>query len=162
ASDLVDRRAVTLEQPFALPGGLTATLFAVPGKLPLYREGESVVTDGETAANVGVELTGEGARLAFVPGCAAMPQTLKERLGRGAVVRSDAQLYADEGLIGRGAGERPGSLMGLMPIAGRTGSLAALADLAARRVYLHINNTNPILVENSPERRRVEAAGWAV
>src|SRR5215510_10390374 len=48
ASDVVVRRAVALEEPFALPGGLTATLFAVPGKLPLYREGQNVVTDAET------------------------------------------------------------------------------------------------------------------
>jgi len=162
ASDVVDRRAVALEQPFALPGGLTATLFAVPGKLPLYREGQDVVTDGETAANVGVELIGEGARLAFVPGCAAMPKPLKERLGRGDLVLFDGTLFTDDEMIRLGAGEKTGRRMGHMPIDGHDGSLAALADLDARRVYFHINNTNPILVENSPERRRVEAAGWAV
>ena len=49
-----------------------------------------------------------------------------------------------------------------MPIDGADGSLAALADLTARRIYIHINNTNPILVEGSPERGRVAAAGWEV
>ena len=52
--------------------------------------------------------------------------------------------------------------MGHMPIDGEGGSLAALAGLAARRIYIHINNTNPILIDGSPERRRVEAAGWEV
>jgi pyrroloquinoline quinone biosynthesis protein B len=162
ASDLVTRRAVALEQPFELPGGLTATLFAVPGKLPLYREGQSPVTDLETTANVGAELTRDGARLAFVPGCAAMPAALNARLGRADMVLFDGTLFTDDEMIRLGAGEKTGRRMGHMPIDGPEGSLAALADLEARRVYLHINNTNPILIDGSPERRRVEAAGWAV
>ena len=52
--------------------------------------------------------------------------------------------------------------MGHMPIDGEGGSLAALARLSARKIFVHINNTNPILVDGSPERRRVEAAGWEV
>ena len=45
---------------------------------------------------------------------------------------------------------------------GPDGSIAALNDLSARRIFVHINNTNPILVDGSPERRRAEAAGWEV
>jgi pyrroloquinoline quinone biosynthesis protein B len=52
--------------------------------------------------------------------------------------------------------------MGHVPIDGADGSLVALSDLPGRRIYIHINNTNPILVAGSPERRRVEAAGWEV
>jgi len=52
--------------------------------------------------------------------------------------------------------------MGHMPIDGNDGSLSALADVAARRIYVHINNTNPILIEGSPERRHVERKGWEV
>jgi len=47
-------------------------------------------------------------------------------------------------------------------IDGADGSLAALKGLGKRRIYIHINNTNPILIEDSPERRRVEAAGFEV
>jgi pyrroloquinoline quinone biosynthesis protein B len=49
-----------------------------------------------------------------------------------------------------------------MPIDGEDGSLAALAGLANRRIYIHVNNTNPILIDDSPQRRKVEAAGWQV
>jgi pyrroloquinoline quinone biosynthesis protein B len=49
-----------------------------------------------------------------------------------------------------------------MPIDGADGSLAALSGLGKRRIYIHINNTNPILVEGSAERRKVEASGWDV
>ena len=52
--------------------------------------------------------------------------------------------------------------MGHMPIDGAAGSLAALEGLAGRRIYVHINNTNPILVEGSPERVLVERSGWEV
>jgi pyrroloquinoline quinone biosynthesis protein B len=52
--------------------------------------------------------------------------------------------------------------MGHMPIDGAGGSLAALAGLRARRIYIHINNTNPILVEGSPERACITRAGWEV
>jgi pyrroloquinoline quinone biosynthesis protein B len=52
--------------------------------------------------------------------------------------------------------------MGHMPIDGADGSLAALAALRARRIFVHINNTNPVLVDGSAERARIEAAGWQV
>jgi pyrroloquinoline quinone biosynthesis protein B len=162
ARDVVMRRAVALDETFTLPGGIQATLFAVPGKLPLYREGQNPITDGETAANVGVEVAREGARLAFVPGCASVPASLKDRLGRGDVILFDGTLFTDDEMIRLGAGEKTGRRMGHMPIDGPDGSLAALDGLEGRRVYLHINNTNPILVDGSPERRSVEAAGWDI
>jgi pyrroloquinoline quinone biosynthesis protein B len=52
--------------------------------------------------------------------------------------------------------------MGHMPIEGSDGTLAALTDVATRRVFTHINNTNPILIAGSPERQKVEAAGWEI
>ena len=62
----------------------------------------------------------------------------------------------------RGAGTRTASAMGHLPISGADGSLARLSDLRIRKIYTHINNTNPILDENSDERRAVEKAGWEV
>ena len=74
----------------------------------------------------------------------------------------DGTLFADDEMIASGTGEKTGRRMGHMPIDGADGSLAALAGLGKRRIYVHINNTNPILIDGSPERRRVEAAGWEV
>jgi pyrroloquinoline quinone biosynthesis protein B len=162
APDLVRRRAVALDEPLALPGGIEARLFAVPGKMPLYREGESPLTAVETEVNVGVELRLGEAWLAYVPGAAAMPPSLKERLKRADVVLFDGTLFVDDEMIRSGAGEKTGRRMGHMPIDGRDGSLAALADLNGRRIYIHINNTNPILIEGSPEHRQVLAAGWTI
>jgi pyrroloquinoline quinone biosynthesis protein B len=49
-----------------------------------------------------------------------------------------------------------------MPITGERGSLAALRGTQARRIYVHINNTNPILIQGSPERQEAERAGWEI
>ena len=82
APDLVTRRAAVPGEPLALPGGLQAQLFTVPGKVPLYLEGENPETASETAANVGVEISAGSARLAFIPGAAAVTPAMMERIGR--------------------------------------------------------------------------------
>jgi pyrroloquinoline quinone biosynthesis protein B len=161
-SDIVPRNAVPLGRPFALPGGIAAELFIVPGKVPLYLEQGTPVTDAETGANVGVEITAGDARLCFVPGAAAITPALKERLARADVVLFDGTLFRDDEMLTSGTGTKTGRRMGHMPIDGADGSLAALSGLGKRRIYIHINNTNPILVEGSAERRTVEAAGWDV
>ena len=162
ASDVVMRKAVALGDAFALPGGMTATLFAVPGKLPLYLEGEKVDVSAEGETNVGVEIEAEGTRLVFVPGCAEMRPALRARLAAADVVLFDATLFTDDEMIATGTGAKTGRRMGHMPIDGPGGTLAALSDLPGRRILIHINNTNPILIDGSPERRKVEAAGWEV
>jgi pyrroloquinoline quinone biosynthesis protein B len=66
-------------------------------------------------------------------------------------------------MIASGTGVKTGRRMGHCSVSGPTGSLAALRELTlGRRVYLHVNNTNPILLAGSPERAQVEAAGWEV
>jgi pyrroloquinoline quinone biosynthesis protein B len=65
-------------------------------------------------------------------------------------------------MIRNETGKKSGRRMGHLPINGPDGSLAALAGLSSRRIFVHINNTNPLLVDDSPERARVAAAGWEV
>jgi pyrroloquinoline quinone biosynthesis protein B len=162
APDVVTRRAAVPGETIALPGGLAAKLFLVPGKAPLYLEGENPDTASETAANVGVELSASGAHITFIPGAAAVTPAMMERLARTDVVFFDGTLFRDDEMIASGTGTKTGRRMGHMPIGGDDGSLAALDGVAARRIYVHINNTNPILVDGSPERARVERAGWEV
>jgi pyrroloquinoline quinone biosynthesis protein B len=160
--DVVWRRAVAPGERFTLDDGMSAELFMVPGKLPLYLEGEDPDTASETAANVGVEVSDGKSRLIFVPGAAAVTTALHERFSDADVILFDGTFYTDDEMIRSGTGTKAGRRMGHMPIGGPDGSLAALGELAARRIFLHINNTNPILVDSSPERARVEAAGWEV
>jgi pyrroloquinoline quinone biosynthesis protein B len=162
AADVVRRRAIAPGEKFALGDGLEAELFMVPGKMPLYLEGENPAIAEESAANVGVEITDGQARLAFVPGAAAVTPALRARLSRADAVLFDGTLFTDDEMIRAGLGDKTGRRMGHMPIDGSDGSIAALKDLPARRIFVHINNTNPILVDGSPERLSVEAAGWEV
>jgi pyrroloquinoline quinone biosynthesis protein B len=78
------------------------------------------------------------------------------------VVFFDGTLFRDDEMIASGTGSKTGRRMGHIPIDGEDGSLAALEGIAGRRVYVHINNTNPILIAGSPERMHVEHAGWEV
>lgn len=161
-ADVVTRHTVAPGAAFALPGALSAELFIVPGKMPLYLEKGAVQTSVESGVNVGVEIKAGGATLLFVPGAAAVTPALRERLARADVILFDGTLFSDDEMIASGTGDKTGRRMGHMPIEGADGSLAALKGLGKRRIYLHINNTNPILIEGSPERRRVEDAGFDV
>jgi pyrroloquinoline quinone biosynthesis protein B len=166
AEGVVTRRAASPGKALALPGGLTAELFLVPGKVPLYLEGATpetaIETASETAANVGVEISAGGARIAYVPGAAAVTPAVLARLGRADAIFFDGTLFRDDEMIASGTGTKTGRRMGHMPIAGADGSLTALAAIAGRRIYVHINNTNPILVDGSPERGEVERGGWEI
>jgi pyrroloquinoline quinone biosynthesis protein B len=156
------RRAVNPGERFTLPGGIEANLFMVPGKLPLYLEGEAPELGTESAANVGVELHHGGARMMFVPGAAAVTEGMRERFARADAVLFDGTLFSDDEMIRTRTGQKTGRRMGHMPIDGEAGSLRALTGLSARRIFIHINNTNPVLVDGSIERRRVNDAGWQV
>ena len=158
--DLVPRLTIAPGERFAPLPGIEAELFAVPGKVPLYLEGD--LSKDEADANVGVELRAGTARLIYVPGAAAAPVPVQDRLDGADVVLFDGTLYRDDEMILTGTGEKTGRRMGHMPIDGPDGTLATLTGLSGRRLLIHINNTNPVLIEGSPERAHVTAAGWEV
>src|SRR5262249_30065614 len=159
---VVTRRTIRPGERFALVPGIEAELFIVPGKLPLYLEGSVSDTEREPAANVGVELSDGRGRIAYVPGAAALTPELRQRLAGANVLFFDGTLFTDDEMIPAGSGNKSGRRMGHMPIDGPDGSLGALAGLSGRRVFVHINNTNPLLIDGSPERVRVTDAGWEI
>jgi len=162
AADVVGRSIVARDTSFSLPGGISGELFAVPGKVALYLEGENPALAAETGVNVGIELICGSRRLVYIPGAAAVTMAMQARLSRADLIFFDGTLFADDEMIAAGAGSKTGRRMGHMPIAGEAGTLSALAGLPGRRILTHINNTNPILIEGSPERGKVEAAGFEI
>jgi pyrroloquinoline quinone biosynthesis protein B len=156
------RKAVNPGESFALAGGIEASLFMVPGKVPLYLEGEKAALDDESPTNVGIELSRDGACLVFVPGAAAVTPSMRERFARADAVLFDGTLFTDDEMLRTRTGEKTGRRMGHIPIDGTDGTLQALQDVTAQRIFIHINNTNPMLIADSPERAKVEAAGWQV
>ncbi|MFG1296411.1 MULTISPECIES: pyrroloquinoline quinone biosynthesis protein PqqB [Xanthobacter] len=159
----VPRNTVVLGEPFSPLPELTLELFAVPGKVPLWQEDERLVIGAETGGTVGVTITSGDKRLVYIPGCAAITDTVRERIAGADLVLFDGTLYRDDEMISAGTGVKTGARMGHLSMSGADGTIALLADVpAARRVFIHINNTNPALIEDSPERQAVEAAGWLV
>lgn len=166
---LVPRRMLPLDVPLDLADasgkalGLTVEAFAVPGKVPLFREaGEDPgrADDGET---IGLRVAAGGRALFFIPGCAAMVPALAARLEGADCVLFDGTLWRDDEMIRAGAGPKTGGRMGHMSIDGPDGVLAAFDGLGVRRrILIHLNNTNPVLLADSPERAVATAAGWDV
>ena len=168
---LVPRRPLPLDTPLALadaagaPLGLTVEAFAVPGKVPLFLESPSGEDPGRTDAGdtIGLRVAAGGRALFFIPGCAAMTPALAARLEGAECVLFDGTLWRDDEMIRAGAGPKTGARMGHMSIDGPQGTIAAFARLGVRRrILIHINNTNPVLLADSPERAAAEAAGWEV
>jgi len=151
--------AVPLLYRDGCPSGLTVSSFAVPAGPPRFAAHDH---PGHT---VGLLVRDESTNgvCAFVPGCGSLDSTLLELLGRAELVLFDGTFWTDDELIRLRIGERTARQMDHLPVTGPDGSLAGLAGLPAReRVYTHINNTNPMLIEDGPERAAVEAAGLRV
>ncbi len=161
--DIVDRATVTLGAPVEIVPGLTAELFPVPGKVPLYLEGETVQTDLEGEQTVGVHLRVGDASVYYIPGCAAMTDDLAARIAGAALVFFDGTLWRDDEMVQAGLSHKTGKRMGHMSMSGADGSIAAFAGLdVAQKVFVHMNNTNPVLRPTSDERQQAEAAGWVI
>ena len=162
-ASVVTRSAIALDVPFDLAPGLTATLFAVPGKVPLYMEGDEVQTDLVGDQTVGVLLQAGGSRAYYIPGCALLPADLRARLDGADLVLFDGTLWRDDEMVRAGLGSKTGKRMGHMSMSGPGGSIAAFDGLdLGHKIYVHMNNTNPVLRPDSPERRTAEAAGWTI
>jgi pyrroloquinoline quinone biosynthesis protein B len=143
--------------------GLRVRPFFVPGKIPLHQEQGEVEIGGLGEATLGLEIEAGRARLLYVPGCARISDAVLRRAAGADLLLFDGTTYTDDEMVRLGLSDKTAWRMGHMAISGAEGSLAALAKLEiGRRVYTHINNTNPILVEGTPERLAVEAAGWQV
>jgi len=159
----VMRTAVELDAPFEPTPGLSVTLFPVPGKVPLWLESGEPAIGQETETTVGVLIESSGRRLAYIPGCALVNDALRERLDGVHTLLFDGTVYADDDLIRTGVGKKTGWRMGHVAMSGEHGSIANLAGLTIeRRIFTHINNTNPVLMEGGAERTEIEQAGWIV
>jgi pyrroloquinoline quinone biosynthesis protein B len=143
--------------------GLKATPFFVPGKVPLHEESGSVSIGGVGETTLGLEIRSADARVVYIPGCAKMSEDILRRVAGADLLLFDGTTFTDDEMVRLGLSQKTAWRMGHMAISGEDGSLRAFAGVrVGRKVYTHINNTNPILIEGSPERLAVEAAGWEV
>lgn len=172
AHDIVPRIALPLDEKIELTGdgidlGLTVEAFAVPGKIALFLEkgGEDTNYGSREGDTIGLEVTDNktGKSFFYIPGCAEVDAPLAQKIKGAELIFFDGTLFTDNEMIDQGLMQKTGQRMGHISMSGPDGSLQVLKPLGIkRRIYVHINNSNPALDENSPARKDVEAAGWEV
>jgi pyrroloquinoline quinone biosynthesis protein B len=142
--------------------GVAVTAIAAPGKLPVHLVG---VTEPSPEDNVALRIRD----LASPQSTVVVATAVGALDGVGATVDGanaiffDGTFWSGDELIAQGLGTARASDMAHVPVGGPGGSLDRLAGArASRRVFTHINNTNPMLREGSVERIAVERAGWEV
>ena len=168
--DLVPRRVLRFDREElvdseANPLGVTIEPFGVPGKIPLYQEtpGEEPAIGGVTEENLALRVDLGQSHFYFIPGCADLSPELLERLDGAPLLLFDGTLWRDDELIASELGQKTGHRMGHISIDGPDGTISKLANLDIEtKIFIHINNSNPVLVEDSEERGIVEEAGWQV
>jgi len=171
AEPLVPRNQIELDTPFELYGagvdlGLTVEAFAVPGKVALYLEDKSSENFGSQEGDtIGLKITDPAEQKSFfyIPGCAAVDEKLAARLAGADLVFFDGTLFTDDEMLQQGLLNKTGARMGHISMSGDAGSIAAFSKLGVGRlIYVHINNSNPALDENSPARKTIESSGCEV
>ncbi|HEX2056137.1 MAG TPA: MBL fold metallo-hydrolase, partial [Nitrospiraceae bacterium] len=151
-----------IAQPWLLPdgkpSGLVITPIPVPGKVPLHLQGLLTPDEEDTIALL-IRSEASGRVLTYVPCTAGPTSTLMQAIEAADCLFFDGTFWSDDELIALGLGQRSAREMGHWPLEGNEGSLCLLSAMPPeRKIVIHINNTNPILDEMSPERRLVEAA----
>jgi pyrroloquinoline quinone biosynthesis protein B len=157
AEELVDRDGNAL--------GIRIKPFAVPGKIALYLEDPKAGPDFGTAPGdtIALEIAAGEERVYYIPACAEFPPALARRIDGARLVFFDGTLWDDGEMVAGGLGQKSGRRMGHMSMAGAGGTLAAFSALAVgRKIFVHINNTNPVLLDDSAERAIAEKAGWEI
>ena len=165
--DQVTWRPLELVRPAALadregrPLGLTMEIIAVPGKPPVHLEQLAPPTPED---NVGLRVVedGSGRRLAYFPAVGRVTPQMLLPVNFCDCIFFDGTFWSSDELPAGGLGVKRAEDMAHQPVGGEDGSLAALRGITGRRIYIHVNNTNPMLREGSAERKAVEAAGWEI
>ena len=156
----VEWRAVVPGADVALADGLSCRAFDVPTtKRDRFGAG---VDHGRV---VGYRLTDErsGGTLVYLPGVQALTPAVRAEIEGCDCLLIDGTCWRDDELVRLGLAGKTSREMGHLPIDGPDGSLAQLPSLGVRRtIYVHMNNTNPILLADAPERRIVEDSGMEV
>ncbi|MEM7426264.1 MAG: pyrroloquinoline quinone biosynthesis protein PqqB [Pseudomonadota bacterium] len=167
----VTKKSLALHTANEVGQGLFVEPFLVPGKVALFNEGRVLEQSAdlgigqETEDTIGLRIytEGQGEEFFYIPGCAAMTEALADRVRGARLVLFDGTVWFNDEMVAGKLGAKTGQRMGHMSMSGDAGSMEAFAPLGVeRKVFIHINNSNRVLIEESAERREVTAAGWEV
>ncbi len=171
--DYVERREMKMNQKFELKNkegkgvGIEVEAFEVPGKIALWLEDESKGKDfgTEDGDTIGLKISSTNNQESFyyIPACAKMTNELSEKIRGSEIVLFDGTLWTNDEMASSKVGQKTGQRMGHMNNSGEDGSIKAFKNLdVKRKIFIHINTTNPILLSDSTERKIVEQSGWEV
>ncbi len=142
--------------------GLSFEAVLVPGKPPAYLTG-LVPESAEATIAYKVIDDASGRTLVYLPAVKHIDSVVRTMLENCDCFFFDGTCWSDDELVRLGLSQKTSLSMGHVPISGPSGSLVQLAMLQrTRKIYTHMNNTNPLLLEDAPERRIVAEAGWDV
>ena len=167
----VKRQAIAIDQPFepalpdGTPSGIEISPFEVTGKGAWYLEGERREGAAATGDTLGLHIRDKktGKFLLFIAACAEVTANLKSRLQGAPLVFFDGTVWRDDEMIAAGLATKTGRSMGHISMSGEEGAIAALENLGIeRKIFLHINNSNPVWLAGSEERKAAERAGWQI
>jgi len=160
----------TPDHPFPLcdpdeeESGLRCRALSLGTHFPAYvsTKRQSALVPGEASSGLMID-SAAGKRLAYMPAVPQVDDALLKELDSANVLLFDGTFWSDDELIRTQGNGQTARQMGHSPVSSPEGSLCRLAGLRRpRKIYLHINNTNPMLNEAGPEYRQVRDAGWEV
>ncbi len=163
--DVIPGREFGLVSVSGTNSGIRCLPFALTGNYPHYVSEEQAATLPADQALLGLRLqhsSGSGV-VVYMPGMPSVEQSWLEHLENCDLLLIDGTFWTDDELIRIQGGGRTARQMGHLPVSGPGGSLEQLSRLKRpRKIYIHVNNTNPILDEDSPEYQQVRQAGWEI
>ena len=172
--DFVERREVSLNETTLLVGkdnnssGIEVEVFSVPGKIALFLEdknkGNNFGTDPEDTIGLKIIDAKSKKYFFYIPGCADMTEDLKNRVKEAPMVLFDGTLWTDDEMLKAKVGvQKTGQRMGHMSMSGEKGTIEIFKNLdVKKKIFIHINTTNPALLEDSNERKKINEEGWEV
>jgi pyrroloquinoline quinone biosynthesis protein B len=161
-TDITPGESFCLTSVSGQESGLLCDTFSLHSRYPMY-VGQSAGLSPEEASLGLIVGVSSGPRMVYLPAVPEVDESLLDRLENVDLLLFDGTFWSDDELIkvqGSGATARE---MGHIPVSSREGSLFKLRKLQRpRKIFVHVNNTNPMLDESSPQYREVRAAGWEV
>jgi len=143
--------------------GICCRAIAVPGAYPAYVSESQRGQLAKDQAVLALALEGKGGKVVFAPALPAITKEVRAVMEDCDLLFVDGTFWSDDELQGVRGGGLTGREMGHLPVGGPAGSLEQLASLKGpRKIYIHINNTNPMLDEESAQHRQARNAGWEI
>ena len=166
-SDLLPGDEVELCDAAGQRSGIMVKAIPLMGAFPRYAETAQTINLPNSEAVIGLAVwtrdddVATSGRTIYAPGLAKVDDSVLRAFDSADVLLVDGTFWSEDELCATAG--RSASEMGHLPISGANGSLKRLGDVKApRKIFIHINNTNPVLDEDSPQYREVCAAGWEI